>query len=175
MHLAVISGMMKFPYQIFPEQPRDADQDNPQSDREVQVLCIRQGTAGRGGRQGCTPGGFSCTSQRKANMLWLQCSLHRLRYPSPSALRVCSALGLCGFLHLRDEEGRLPKMRRDSGESPVGVWQGEDNDDVCLVSGTLGQAAVLDRGSTYFPDKLGHRLSVCIDRSLLGAGLPKGR
>src|SRR5512140_1754082 len=105
---------------IQPETPQDASKDYPQSDRAVQVLCVRESEDfGRGGPIG--PGGRGRGAcQRAADLFRVWPSGGGVRPAGETAIRVRAAVGDRRVFPVCDAAGGLSTMRGEGGASAVG-------------------------------------------------------
>ena len=78
--------------------------------------------------------------------------------------------GIAGVFSVRDAAGRLPDVRRDGRTSSLGRRQVPSDDELPLVPGPLGQAAVVEGSGLRVSHHLGQRVSCGKTRGFLGPG-----
>src|SRR3972149_740229 len=122
------------------EPTRDATEDYPQSGRTFQVLCVRKNPMGGRNRAADDGSGGTCPQKRASDLRRLRSAGAGLRPSAGAAIRVCAAVGDRRVLHLCDATGELPNLRRDRGTGAVGGGEVSSDDQLPLVSGSLGKA-----------------------------------
>ena len=129
-----------------PEPPQDAPQEYSQSRRAAQVVRLQAGKT-RHNRRWIhrDRGGHRAPGQQPADLLGLRREAARLRSASDSKVRVCAAVEHYGVLRLRDAAGEVPNVRRDCRTGAVGRRQRAAHDQLSLVPGPVGQAALVAR------------------------------
>ena len=153
------------------EPTRDATQDYPQSRRALQVVCVRRRSFGAGRRGPADAGSDDPAAvQRAANLLRLPAGAAWLRPPARAALRIRSLVGHSGILPVRDAACELPYLRGDGGRGSLGRRQVHAHQELSLVPGGLGQAALLEGDSRGLRHELGAGVSSGKTRGSVGSG-----
>ena len=81
------------------------------------------------------------------------------RLPQPRRFEYVPLWGIAGVVSLRDAAGELPDLRRQGGASSLGRRQVPFDDELPLVPGPLGQAAVVEGSGRRVSHDLGQRVS----------------
>ena len=93
-----------------------------------------------------------------------------LRPAAPAAFRVRAFVGDYDLFHLCDAEGRVSKVRRESGKGSLVRRQEPTDHDLSLVPCRLGAAAFMERGRRRLRHELAKRVSLGKTRGFLGIG-----
>ena len=152
------------------ESTRDATQDYPQSRGTQPVVCISGGNVcgGRGANGHRDP--HRSPSQRPGDLLGLPSRGAGVRPTGAAAVRVRALVGHSGILCVCDAAGGLRRLRGDGGRSSLGRRQLHAHQQLSLVSGWLGQAAVVAGHGRGLWHELGEGVSSGKTRGFLGAG-----
>ena len=152
------------------ESTRDATEDYPQSRGTQPVVCVSGGNVcgGLGADDHRSP--HRSPGQRPADLLGLPSSGAGVRPTGAAAVRVRALVGHSGLLCVRDAAGGLCCLRGDGGRSSLGRRQLHPHQKLSLVSGRLGQAAVVAGHGRGLRHELGESVSSGKTRGFLGAG-----
>ena len=111
--------------------------------------------------------------QRPSDLLGLRSAGAGLRPSGRAAIRVRAVVADRGLLRLRDAAGGLSDVRREGGASSLVRRQEPADDDLPLVPGRLGEAALVERGGRGLWHDVAERVPLGKTRCFVGFGAPR--